>query len=67
MPGTILRVNSEDCFKALYDEVPADKEYLIKLIDDGKTLVNFSYILKKGKILPYAPSSLVGKENWNLM
>ena len=56
-----MRVSSEDEIRRHFDSVPENQEFLIKLRSpEGATLVNFSYILKKGKALPYSVQ-LVGK------
>ena len=56
-----MRVSSEEEIRRHFDFVPDNQEFLIKLRSaEGATLVNFSYILKKGKPLPYSVQ-LVGK------
>ena len=54
----LLRVSSEDGCITVYDTVPENQEFLVKLVSNGKRLVSFSYILKKGKPLPYTVTLL---------
>ena len=56
----LLRVSSEDDTKTLYAAVPENQEFLIKLVANGESLVSFSYILKKGRSLPYSVVLLGG-------
>ena len=55
-----MRFTSDDPIPKLYDHVPENTEFVVKLYENGECVEDFGYVLKKDKPLPYS-NSLMGK------